>query len=234
MTLLRVEQTCCSLKWGVPLNGWQLALKTRATQQSLGGRFDSVTPFFTNTTENLYTMKNEVSKKMTYILRHNPDAYGVRMNQYGWVDIEDLERALDVFRGDIRFIVDTDKKGRFELSEPLSVGQPTLIRATNGHSFPVDLSLPQVVPPITLYHGTAYEFCGEIMRNGIIPMSRQFVHLTDEHLAASIVGRRKSKNVVVLKVRALDMHVAGHVFYKTINGYFYVKEVPPEFIGKES
>jgi RNA:NAD 2'-phosphotransferase (TPT1/KptA family) len=44
-----------------------------------------------------------------------------------------------------------------------------------------------------------------------------------------MVGRRHSKNVVVLKVRARDAHEAGVLFYNEENTYL-ADAIPPEFI----
>ena len=52
------------------------------------------------------------------------------------------------------------------------------IRATYGHSFPVDLGLEPVQPPPQLYYGTARDLAQSILRVGLKPRDRQYVHLS--------------------------------------------------------
>ncbi|MGO8470051.1 RNA 2'-phosphotransferase, partial [Rhizobium leguminosarum] len=55
-------------------------------------------------------LETEVSKYMSYVLRHAPDAAGLTLDREGWVSFDELEKALaskyDVSRAEIIEIVD--------------------------------------------------------------------------------------------------------------------------------
>src|SRR5688572_2639875 len=93
-----------------------------------------------------------VSKFLSYVLRHRPDAVGIELADGGWVEIETLLAALahhgrPVARATLdRIVAGTDKR-RLQVDGDR-------IRAAQGHSVPVDLGLAPVVPPPVLYHGT--------------------------------------------------------------------------------
>jgi putative RNA 2'-phosphotransferase len=61
------------------------------------------------------------------------------------------------------------------------------IRATYGHSFPVDLGLEPVQPPPQLYNGTARDLAQSILRVGLKPRDRQYVHLSSS-VNEAVVG----------------------------------------------
>ena len=76
--------------------------------------------------------------------------------------------------------------------------------ALYGHSVPVDLGLKCKVPPVQLYHGTSTKASIDILEYGILPMSRNFVHLTDDKDIAIEVGRHHgNQTAVVLRQKPL-------------------------------
>lgn len=46
------------------------------------------------------------------------------------------------------------------------------------------------VLPKFLYHGTSPRFLNSIELNGLLPMSRQYVHLSEYIVTAELVGKR--------------------------------------------
>ena len=119
-------------------------------------------------------------------------------------------------------IVRTDEKQRYSYNE-----DHTLIRANQGHSIPVDVELEKVEPPEFLYHGTGEKFTASIDKQGLIPKSRLYVHLSPDEETAVKVGRRHGKPVIYL-VRAGNMKRDGYAFYRSVNGVWLTKEVPVE------
>ena len=71
---------------------------------------------------------NQISKQLSYILRHNPGSHDLIMNKQGWVDVQALVNAINIKIATLVSIVKEDKKGRFEFSP-----NGHLIRATKGH-----------------------------------------------------------------------------------------------------
>ena len=59
-------------------------------------------------------------------------------------------------------MVTESEKKRFELRDDT-------VRATYGHSFPVDLGLEPVEPPAELYYGTARDLAQSILHKGLEP-----------------------------------------------------------------
>ena len=123
-------------------------------------------------------------------------------------------------------IVRTDSKQRYSFNE-----DRTLIRANQGHSIPVDVELEQKEPPEVLYHGTGEKFVSSIDRQGLIPKSRLYVHLSPDEATARNVGRRHGKPVVY-EVMAGQMARDGKAFFLSVNGVWLTKAVPAEYLKK--
>lgn len=175
----------------------------------------------------------EISKHLSYILRHRPDSIGLALDSHGWAFVEELlqclgehEYPLDLQR--LEQIVRESDKQRFIFSE-----DKAKIRASHGHSLPsVALGLAECVPPALLYHGTAKRYLKSILANGLSSKSRQYVHLTEHTDVAREVGSRHGKNVI-LEVAAGQMSVDGFVFFLSDSGVWLTETVPVCYI-KES
>ena len=119
-----------------------------------------------------------------------------------------------------------DSKTRYAIS-----ADGMRIRANQGHSLAaVDIGLPPATPPAMLYHGTASRFVEAIRVAGLLPGSRNHVHLSSSRETAVAVGARHGKPVV-LTVDAAAMQAQGHVFYIADNGVWLVDAVPQACIG---
>lgn len=169
------------------------------------------------------------SKFMSYVLRHNPDKYGMDMDKQGWVSAQQMLQVL-ILEGHpttlekLKQLVSTNNKKRFEFSDDM-----LRIRASQGHSVKVDLGYKPQVPPDTLYHGTAERFEGSIAREGLKKQNRHHVHLSDNRDTAIAVGKRHGKPVLCL-VNAKRMHEDGFSFTKSTNGVWLVDRVPTNYI----
>jgi putative RNA 2'-phosphotransferase len=169
-----------------------------------------------------------ISKLLSFALRHDPAALGLRLDAAGWVDVADVLDALrsrgeEVTREELEEIVRTSDKRRFALS----AGR---IRANQGHSVSVDLGLAPQAPPALLFHGTVDRFVESIRRQGLARGKRTHVHLSSTvDVAAAVAGRRRGGQVI-LTVRAGEWHHAGGVFFLSANGVWLTEHVPPEYI----
>jgi putative RNA 2'-phosphotransferase len=169
-----------------------------------------------------------LSKTMAYALRHKPEEFSLSMDKAGWVSVEELAKALTSVLKEkvtaelIEAVALQDQKQRYTL-------QGEKIRAAQGHSFPVELGHPVLVPPAVLFHGTATRFLPSIMAEGLKPGSRQFVHLSSQHETAVNVGSRHGK-VVVLEVNAAEAHASGVEFRLSENNVWLVSHMPPAFL----
>lgn len=172
----------------------------------------------------------KVSIYMSLILRHKPETIGITLDEHGWADvkklIEGVSRNYPGFDFDIlEDIVRTDDKQRYSFNE-----DKTKIRANQGHSILVNLELKPVKPPKFLYHGTGVKYEDDIWQDGIIPKSRQYVHLSEDLPTAINVGRRHGEPVV-FRVYTEGMYEDGFIFYKSENGVWLTDRVPSEYLG---
>lgn len=171
----------------------------------------------------------QLSKFLSYVLRHRPDSIGLTLDAQGWVGVDELLSAAaragkGVTPEDLIRIMETSDKQRFALSE-----DGTRIRASQGHSVTVELGYDPVTPPETLFHGTAPQFIEAIRRDGLKPMSRHNVHLSPDRETAAKVGARRGKPVI-LEVAAREMARAGMLFYQSANGVWLTDNVPPAYL----
>ncbi len=166
---------------------------------------------------------------MSLALRHAPERFGLAPDAAGWVPLADFLTALRIDRADLDTVVANNDKQRFAVSEgPDGV---TRIRASQGHSIPVDLALPPQAPPARLYHGTSTASLASIRATGLNRGRRHHVHLSADVETAHRVGARRSGPVVILTVDAAAMAGAGHEFYRSANGVWLTDAVPPEFLA---
>ena len=170
-------------------------------------------------------------KYLSLILRHKPEAAGITLDEHGWANVEELiegvRKSRPFDRAMLEEIVATDEKGRYSFNE-----DKTLIRANQGHSIPVDVELPAVEPPDVLYHGTGEKSVASIDTQGLLPRTRLYVHLSGDAETARKVGSRHGKPVVY-EVLSGEMARAGITFYRSVNGVWLVKAVPPQYLRKE-
>lgn len=172
----------------------------------------------------------ETGKFLSYVLRHKPQAIGLTLDREGWADIGALvtcakESGRELNESLIRKVVESNDKKRFAISE-----DGLYIRAVQGHSTDtVSISYAEQVPPEVLYHGTATRFLESIMREGLKPGKRHYVHLSQEVQTAIAVGQRYG-DPIVLKIEALRMHREGFKFFQAENGVWLVRNAPRQYI----
>ena len=172
----------------------------------------------------------QLSKRLSYVLRHNPSSVDVELDSAGWVELEELVNKLrtigelDVTTAQIIDVVETSDKQRFQLVD----GR---IRAAQGHSVDVDLDLEPLVPPDVLWHGTVEKFVDSIMAEGLVSGSRTHVHLSADVATATKVGERRGRPVV-LGIDAASLHRDGQQFYRSANGVWLAEHIPPSAISR--
>lgn len=171
--------------------------------------------------------KEEEIKKgkfLSLILRHKPEKVGLKLDENGWVNVDDLIQSTNISLSELEQIVKNNNKNRYSFSE-----DKRKIRANQGHSLNVDVELKEVYPPYILYHGTAEKNIDSIVKNGLVKGNRNHVHLSGDEATAINVGSRHGKPVV-LKINAKDMYADGLKFYISENGVFLTDYVDPMYI----
>jgi putative RNA 2'-phosphotransferase len=175
----------------------------------------------------------ELSKLLALLLRHRAAEHGLALDPEGFVPLADVVAAINGRPGwdwvrpeHIAEVITQQEKRRYEIVEDD-------IRAIYGHSVSTAISYPAVEPPEHLLHGTARRFVETILREGLRPMSRQYVHLTDDPALARLTGRRRDSAPAILRIDAARAHADDVAFYRADNGVFLAKEVPPQYISPD-
>lgn len=170
-----------------------------------------------------------ISKYISLILRHKPEVINISLDEHGWANVDKLisgvEKNNPGFNMEIlEEIVDTDNKGRYSFNE-----DKTLIRANQGHSIQVDVELENKIPPDVLFHGTGIKYREFIDKQGLLPKSRLYVHLSEDTDTAYNVGKRHGEPIIYM-VDAKIMYKDGYPFYLSKNGVWLTKQVPVKYL----
>lgn len=172
-----------------------------------------------------------LSRAVSHALRHEPWLYELELDHEGWTSVESILTALreerpewaDLCEADLVRMIAGSSKRRHEIKD----GR---IRALYGHSIPGKLKRTPATPPEMLYHGTAPDVVARIKSSGLLPMGRQYVHLSVDEATAVEVGRRKARKPTILRVLAAEAHANGVLFYEGNEKVWLADCVPPEFI----
>jgi len=149
----------------------------------------------------------KLSKRLSYLLRHNPDKLGLELDTEGYttISVDDLARRMGVDPLQIYRVVETDPKERFGIRD----GH---IRANFGHSIDIGRSMYEGQEPASarelpdrLYHGTRPDNVSKILEQGLVPKGRQYVHLSTTAEWARRVGSRHAGKPAILQI---DVDVA--------------------------
>ncbi len=167
------------------------------------------------------------SRRLSYLLRHDQEAlHDGRIDYQGWRMISEII-GLGFNNHDLEEIVETNDKKRFEYSS-----DRLRIRARQGHSINVDVELKEMTPPDILYHGTSTQSVESILKNGIMPSSRLYVHLSTDEATATKVGSRHG-SPHVFKIDCKQMVENGNKFWISKNGVWLTKVVLPKYFIKD-
>lgn len=176
-----------------------------------------------------------LSRVVSHALRHEPWLYEVELDKEGWTPVESLLSALrkeraewgELCTNDLVHMIAASSKRRHEI-------QDDRIRAIYGHSVAGKLKKTLGTPPDVLFHGTSAGVLHQIRSVGLVPMKRQYVHLSTDEATALEVGRRKSKAPVILRVLATEATANDVRFYEGNEMVWLADSVPPEFIDFKS
>lgn len=137
------------------------------------------------------------SKFISLILRHNPGAVGITLDEHGWANVQEL---IDGINRSDDYILDMEK-------------------------------LEESTPPEVLWHGTGEKYVSSIDRQGLIPKSRLYVHLSSDMETARKVGSRHGRPVIY-QVDCRRMVQDGYSFFLSANKVWLTKEVPARYLSK--
>lgn len=132
-------------------------------------------------------------------LRHFPVELGLKLDEHGWANIDDLEKAIAAkypwaMREHIEAMLETDEKGRYEYD-----GER--VRARYGHSIKVDLDYPEADYDV-LFYGTSEEEADRILEIGLKPVNQHHVHLSKSIEEAVKVACIRTEHPVIISIDA--------------------------------
>lgn len=184
--------------------------------------------------------RRQLSKFVSGALRHFPGDAGIEVDEAGWTAFTSLHAAVErkydwADSETLAGVIATDPKGRFERTgasdESNAVAGGGRVRAAYGHSVDVSLDATDDPVPATLYHGTAPRNVASIREEGLKPMGRQTVHLSESVRAAREVGRRHADDPVVFVIDAATMQADDRRVVKRGAETYTTDRVPPGYLS---
>ena len=163
---------------------------------------------------------NGFSRFLTSLLRHQAINKGYKMDDQGFVSVDEIISKCTTSLEQIKQIVETDNKNRFELKE---INGAWYVRAVQGHSIQLaNPVLELVTNPLdipTVVHGTNKKAYKSIKIDGLNRMSRTHIHFASGTLddKSVISGMRKTASVMI-HIDVEKAMAAGITFYKSLNG----------------
>ncbi len=171
----------------------------------------------------------QISKLISYWLRHKPEEGNIILDEFGWTNIDEILTALksnnpEFNKADLIALNNSFDKVRWKIDE-----ESNRIKATHGHSIPILQEVEPQTPPPTLYHGTATKFLENIIKDGLKSKSRQYVHLSETFDMAKEVGRRHGKPFII-EIDTKRLVEEGWKFYKTEENVWLTSEIPAQYL----
>jgi putative RNA 2'-phosphotransferase len=175
----------------------------------------------------------QIGRTMAGALRHFPEKFGLEMDEQGFVSMRDFIAALKRQRERYHWlrphhiiaIIETDPKGRYQVSNDM-------IRATYGHSIPLNLNLPTDNIPDVLYYPTTPEEADIILETGLKPSDRKQVHLSKTYDDARRAGLVRTDSPIILEIDAQTAISDGLVIGRAGRTVYLVQEMPAEYLKK--
>lgn len=170
----------------------------------------------------------QISKAMSFILRHGAEKEDIKINSDGFVEINELlshKSMKNVNIEEILKVVENCPKKRFFLKKEFdqeTEKEYILIRANQGHSMKnvnIDLEEIKCAKDIKIViHGTYLKFWDKIKTEGLSKMNRQHIHLSVDlpNTKEVISGMRSNCQIAIY----IDIEKAirdGIKFYKSAN-----------------
>lgn len=180
----------------------------------------------------------KLSKFLSLILRHKPDIIGIKLRKDGFVDLHELLTKIKKRKGfgwvslaDIKELVKNDPKKRFEIR---MIKRREFIRAIYGHNknLGVAIKYDKIKPGEVkvLFHGTNADVLPWILKEGLKPMARKYVHLSVSPEDAISVAKRRKGKAVILRIDVEEFLKDGGEIYKASDRIYLAKKIPPKYI----
>ena len=175
--------------------------------------------------------RRRISKLLSLILRHRPDEFGLNMDEYGYIPIEEVTEAVqqryaEVGEEDIRRLVDDSSPKRFEIVDEY-------IRALYGHSFYLEIDDDPIDPPEKLFMGTTVKAGRKVSEEGLRPVDRSYLHLSMTREIAEARSHEPGEPCVV-EIEAKRAFEEGGIEFYARGEVILSREIPAEFVAEVS
>ena len=163
----------------------------------------------------------KVSINLSKILRHQAENRNLKINDGGWVKLDDILKCKE-FKGisidEINYIVENNNKKRFSTN---IVNDILYIRANQGHSINKikDDNLLTEIKDINyinnVVHSTFRKNLDLIKKNGLCKMKRNHIHFAKTKNVSSGIRKNADVYIYIDVVKAMN---DGIKFYDSSNG----------------
>ena len=174
--------------------------------------------------------RRRISKLLSLILRHRPDEFGLNMDAYGFIPLDEVvesvqQRYSAVGEEDIRDLIGTSRQHRFEIVDDR-------VRALYGHSFFVEMDGEPMAPPEHLFLCVSFEQGRRMKEEGIRSEDRFYLHLSPtREVAESRAGTVAAPCIV--EVRAAAAATEAQVQFWSRGEVVLTKHIiAPEYVGE--
>jgi len=172
----------------------------------------------------------KLGRTIAAILRHGK--FDLEMDDQGFVNMRDIVRTVKDKNNRMHWLrphhiialVETDPKGRYQISGDM-------VRATYGHSIPLELELPTDGIPTELFYPATPEELDIILEAGLLPSDRSMVHLSLTYDDAMSAGTVRVEDPVILVIDTDAVFESGFEIGKAGKTVFLAKEIPPECLS---
>lgn len=173
--------------------------------------------------------RDELRSFMIRLLRHTPHDFGITLDEQGYCSLAELLAAVrqdpqwaELGIGDIAQAAADCRHRRYEISGDR-------IRAKYGHSVQ-RLKYEEACPPRVLYHGTHKNIFERLLAEGVKPVRRPYVYLTESPDLAAVVGNRQGE-AVIIEVEGARAGSEGVKFYLAPNEIWLSDYIPPQYMS---
>jgi putative RNA 2'-phosphotransferase len=174
--------------------------------------------------------RRRISKLLSLILRHRPDEFGLNMDEYGYIPLDEVVEAVQqrysaVAEEDVRDLIETSRQHRFEIVDDR-------VRALYGHSFYVEMDGEPMEPPENLYLCVPTDQGERMKEEGVKSEDRFYLHLSpSREVAESRAGTVDSPCLVEVRAAAAASE-AGVQFWERGEVVLTRQAITAEYVGE--
>ncbi len=172
-----------------------------------------------------------LSRLMSYMLGTRPDEFGLVPDKEGYVAMREFLKAIHeephmayVRESHVREALFNDGNGIFEIDGKM-------IRSTKRTFCLVDEENGIHAPPKILFTGVKRKAYPYILRDGLLPGSRQYVVMATERDLAVRIARRLDQKPIILEINAATATENGISFFPFGDAIYLAERVPAQFIS---